>query len=180
VDIRVVAATHRDLDERVRSNAFREDLRYRLDVVSIDLPPLRHRRDDVPLLVDHFLRLARARHPDSPAQRISAEAMAHLVEHRWPGNVRELAHAVERMVLLARGAEIDAPDLPQAIVAAKAADAPRFAGPVLPVRELTRRYAAWALEQLGGHRTRTAECLGIDAKTLAKWLRDTDAPAEGS
>jgi two-component system response regulator HydG len=180
VDIRVVAATHRDLDERMKSGAFREDLRYRLDVVSIELAPLRHRRDDIPLLVDHFLRAARARHPESSAQRISAAAMARLVEHRWPGNVRELAHAVERMVILARAAEIDLPDLPQAIANAKVVDAPTFDGPVLPVRDLTRRYAVWALEQMGGHRTRTAERLGIDAKTLSKWLSEAENQGEGS
>ncbi|APR86415.1 Response regulator of zinc sigma-54-dependent two-component system [Minicystis rosea] len=174
VDIRIIAATHRDLDERVRSGAFREDLRYRLDVVSIDIPPLRHRRDDIPLLLEHFFRLARARHPASPAQRFSAEAVRRLVDYRWPGNVRELSHAVERMVVLARGADIDVDDLPPATLAAKSAAAPLFTGEVLPIRDLTRRYALWALGELGGHRTRTAEKLGIDMKTLAKWLAETD------
>jgi two-component system, NtrC family, response regulator HydG len=173
VDLRVVAATHRDLDERVASGAFREDLRYRLDVVSLELPPLRHRREDIPLLLEHFLREARARHPGSPALRIAPDVAARLVDYPWPGNVRELAHAVERMVLLARSAEIALADLPQAIVAARAGS-PGFGGAVVPVRELTRRYAVWALEQLGGHRTRTAERLGIDMKTLAKWLSEAE------
>jgi len=179
VDLRVVAATHRDLDERVRAGAFREDLRYRLEVVAVELPPLRHRREDIPLLVDHYLQTARARHPESPAHRISAAAMSRLAAYSWPGNVRELIHAVERMVLLARAAEIGAADLPQAVATARPAEAPAFTGPVLPVRELTRRYALWALEQLGGHRTRTAEKLGIDMKTLAKWLSEAEAPPEG-
>ena len=177
VDLRILAATHRDLDERVAAGAFREDLRYRLDVVSIELPPLRHRREDVPPLLEHFLREARARHPTSPAERLSPEAAARLVEHRWPGNVRELAYAMERMVLLARSAEIELADLPPSILAAKA-ETPSFAGAVMPVRDLTRRYAVWALEQLGGHKTRTAERLGIDMKTLAKWLSEADGAGE--
>jgi two-component system response regulator HydG len=171
VDLRVVAATHRDLGERVAAGAFREDLRYRLDVVSVELPPLRHRREDIPLLLEHFLREARKRHPSSPAERFAPETLARLLDHRWPGNVRELGYAVERLVLLARGAELGGEDLPPAIAAAKS-EGSVFGGPVMPVRELQRRYAAWALEQLGGHRKRTAERLGIDLKTLAKWLSE--------
>jgi two-component system response regulator HydG len=177
VDLRVVAATHRDLDERVAAGAFREDLRYRLDVVSVELPPLRRRREDIPLLLEHFLRDACSRHASSPARRISPEAAARLVDHRWPGNVRELAAAVERMVLLARSADLGLADLPPSIASAKAT-VPTFSGPVVPIRELQRRYAAWALEELGGHRTRTAEKLGIDLKTLAKWLSEGEAPSE--
>jgi two-component system response regulator HydG len=168
-----VAATHRDLAERVAAGAFREDLRYRLDVVSIDLPPLRHRRDDIPLLVEHFLREAKARHPGSPAERIAPAAATRLLDYPWPGNVRELGHAVERMVILARAAELGPTDLPPSILAGKPQSA-TFEGGVMPVRELQRRYAAWALDQCGGHRTRTAERLGIDAKTLAKWLSEGD------
>jgi two-component system response regulator HydG len=174
VDLRVVAATHRDLAERVAKGAFREDLRYRLDVVSIELPPLRERREDIPLLIDHFLRDAKTRHPSSPAERIAPEAAARLVEYRWPGNVRELAHAVERMALLARASEIGVDDLPPAIRAAQPSG-PTFDGDVIPARDLMRRYAAWALAQLGGHRTRTAERLGIDLKTLAKWLSEGES-----
>jgi two-component system response regulator HydG len=177
VDLRVIAATHRDLDERVAAGAFREDLRYRLDVVSVELPPLRHRREDIPLLLQHFLREARARHPGSIAERIAPEAAAKLVDHRWSGNVRELAYAVERMVLLSRSAEITLADLPPTVMGAKS-DAPVFGCGVIPVRDLQRRYAAWALEQLGGHRTRTAERLGIDLKTLSKWLNEAETQGE--
>jgi two-component system response regulator HydG len=175
IDLRVVAATHRDLDERVRLGAFREDLRYRLDVVSIELPPLRHRRGDIPLLLDHFLREARAKHPWSPAERFSREAVARLGDYPWPGNVRELGHLVERLVLLARSAEIGVEDLPPPVTATKGAEPAVFQGPVVPVREIQRRYAAWALEQCGGHRGRTAEKLGIDGKTLAKWLSEVES-----
>lgn len=178
VDLRVIAATHRDLEERVASGAFREDLRYRLDVVSLHLPALRNRREDIPLLLEHFLASARGRHGSSPAERFSPEAVARLWAYRWPGNVRELAHTVERAVLLAQSAELTIADLPPAIVLAKPEEEQAFTGEVLPIRELTRRYAAWALDQLGGHRGRTAERLGIDGKTLAKWL--TEASSGGN
>ena len=171
VDFRVLAATHRDLRERVKSGAFREDLLYRLDVVTIEIPALRHRRDDIPLLVDRFLAEAKARHPRSPVERFSAEAMTRLLEYSWPGNVRELAHAIERVVLLGKHAEVPASELPASTTTGRAPGMPASLDEgVLPIREVQRRYAAWALEKLGGHKTRTAEALDVDAKTLAKWL----------
>ena len=175
VELRILSATHRDLTERIEAGAFREDLRYRLDVVSIEVPPLRRRRDDIPPLVDHFLQAARAKHPSARGERISPEAMALLLGYRWPGNVRELGHAVERMVLLAHGPDILPGDLPQTVLNAKPTPGMPFSGEVLPVRELTRRYAVWALEQCGGHRTRTAEKLDVDMKTLARWLNEAEA-----
>ncbi|MFO0759773.1 MAG: sigma-54-dependent Fis family transcriptional regulator, partial [Byssovorax sp.] len=156
--------------------AFREDLRYRLDLVSIELPPLRLRREDIPLLIEHFLAGARERYPASPVRGFSAEALARMMDHAWPGNVRELSHAIERMVLLGRAPELSMADLPPALRAGPQPAAPTFAGPVIPVRELQRRYAAWALEELGGHRTRTADRLGVDLKTLAKWLSEPESP----
>ena len=176
VDVRILAATHRDLAERVVAGAFREDLRYRLDLVPIELPPLRRRREDLPLLAAHFLREARARHPSSTVERIGPDTLDRMMEYAWPGNVRELAHAVERMVLLGRSADLAPSDLPPAVRAAPPPTAPTFTGPVLPIREVQRRYAAWALDQLGGHRTRTAERLEVDLKTLAKWLSEIDPP----
>ena len=171
VDVRVIAATHRDLRERARAGAFREDLLYRIDVVTIELPALRHRREDIPMLAERFLVESRARHPTSPVLRFSPEAMARLLEHAWPGNVRELAHAVERVVLLGRDPEVRVSDLPAATVEPASVGLPAtLEGAVLPIREVQRRYAAWALERLGGHKTRTAEALDVDAKTLAKWL----------
>ena len=170
VDVRVIAATHRDLRESVRAGTFREDLLYRLEVVTIDLPPLRSRADDIPELVDHFLRSARGRYPNSPVERLSREAMQRVTEYRWPGNVRELSHMIERMVLLGRSAEVSFAELPPAISGETPSQRPPFAGEVIPIRELQRNYALWALDQMGGSRTRTAERLGIDTKTLAKWL----------
>jgi two-component system response regulator HydG len=171
VDVRIVAATHRDLRQRARAGQFREDLLYRLDVVTIEIPPLRQRPEDIPLLAERFLAEARTKHTQSPVQSIARDAMARLNEHAWPGNVRELAHAIERMVVLGRSLEGQAADLPATVAGAPPPDMPASIGPeVMPIREMQRRYAAWALERLGGHKTRTAEALGVDAKTLAKWL----------
>ncbi len=172
VDVRVLAATHRNLRQDVQAGRFREDLFYRLDVVTIELPPLRTRVYDLPLLTEHFLRLAVARHPGSVVRRVSAEAMERLAEYRFPGNLRELAHLIERGVLLGRAADLGPSDLSAVVLSDSPATRMPFQGEIVPVRELQRRYAAWALEQLGGHRTRTADRLGIDMKTLAKWLAE--------
>jgi two-component system response regulator HydG len=175
IDVRVIAATHRDLRERARAGAFREDLLYRLDVVTIEIPALRHRREDIPLLVERLLADAKARNPRSPVERLAPDAMAVLLEHAWPGNVRELAHAIERVVLLGREAEAHAADLPPTITSAPPPGMPgALEGDILPIREVQRRYAAWALERLSGHKTRTAEALGVDMKTLSKWLAPQD------
>jgi two-component system response regulator HydG len=173
VDVRFVAATHQNLRDRVKERAFREDLLYRIDVVSIEMPPLRQRRDDIPALVEHFLEKAKRRHPRSKVERIAPAALKRMLEHEWPGNVRELEHTLERMVLLAAGTTIEVDDLPSSI--GRREGSLLFEGPILPVRELQRPYAAWALAELGGRRTLTAERLGIDGKTLAKWLQEPDA-----
>jgi two-component system response regulator HydG len=171
VDFRVLAATHRDLHERVKSGAFREDLLYRLDVVTVEVPALRHRRDDIPLLAERFLAEAKTRHPRSPVEGFSSEALTRMLEYPWPGNVRELAHAIERAVLLGKDAEVGPGDLPSSTAAAIPKGMPvSLDESILPIREMQRRYAAWAMEKLGGHKRRTAEALGVDAKTLLKWL----------
>jgi two-component system response regulator HydG len=171
VDVRVLAATHRDLRERVQAGAFREDLMYRLDVVTIEIPALRHRRDDLAILVERFLAEAKTKHPKSQVEGFASDAMAKLLDYAWPGNVRELAHVVERVVLLARASLVSGDDLPPAVVNAPAPGLPEvLAGGVMPIRDVQRRYAAWALERFGGQKGRTAEALGVDGKTLAKWL----------
>jgi len=170
VDARIVAATNRNLAGAVKEGKFREDLLYRLDVVAIALPALRDRREDLPQLVAHLITELRGRYPTSPVERLGAEALAVLGRHAWPGNVRELAHVLERIMLLGRSAEIGVDDLPPAVRDPAAADPLEFRGEILPIRELQRRYAAWALTQTGGHRARAAEKLGIDVKTLRSWL----------
>jgi two-component system response regulator HydG len=169
VDVRIVAATHRNLRDRVAEGQFREDLLYRLDVVTIQLPPLRHRRDDIPPLVDHFLRESLAKHPGSRIERVSPEAMTRLDEYGWPGNVRELEHFIERMVLLGKKAEVEVGDLPPSMTRRQDA-AMDFGSTVLPLREMQRKYVAWAYERLGSRKLLTAERLDIDDKTLARWL----------
>ena len=171
VDVRVLAATHRDLRERVQAGAFREDLMYRLDVVTIELPALRHRREDLPILVERFLREAKAKHDKSPVERFAPDAMSKLLDYAWPGNVRELAHVIERVVLLGRGAEVSGEELPAHVANAPPPGLPEaLAGGVMPIRDVQRRYASWALERFGGQKGRTADALGVDGKTLAKWL----------
>jgi two-component system response regulator HydG len=169
VDVRVLAATHRDLRARIADGKFREDLLFRLDVVSLEIPPLRARRDDLPALLEHFLSAARSRHPSSRVTGFSHEALARLLEYGWPGNVRELAHVVERCVLLADGPAVALADLPPQI---RDAPAPTRFDEVVAMRELQRRYARWVFEQLGSHKARTAEALDLDIKTLNKLLDD--------
>jgi two-component system response regulator HydG len=175
VDVRVLAATHRDLRARIREGTFREDLLYRLDVVSIELPALRYRREDIPLLVDHFLAEARARHAESKVTGFSKDALARMLDHGWPGNVRELAHVIERAVLLSNGPEVEVAELPPQLREAPRAGEAEFSGNVMPIRELQRRYARWALDRLGGHKARTAADLGVDVKTLNRWLAGDDS-----
>jgi two-component system response regulator HydG len=170
VDVRVLAASNQDLHRMAAAHRFREDLLFRLDVVRLDMPALRHRLEDLPLLVEHFLRAAKTRHPKSPVERFSLEAHARLAEHAWPGNVRELEHVVERAVLLGRTPEVQATELHLETARGSEDSRLAFGGPVLPLRELQRRYAAWALQQQGGRRLATAEALGVDRKTLAKLL----------
>ncbi len=169
IDVRILAATHRDLRARVQSGEFRQDLLYRLEVVTIELPPLRLRGDDLPELVEHFLRESLAKHPASPVRKLSPDVYRSFAAHEWPGNVRELEHVIERLVVLGRAEEATLADLPPHLGKSSTDDF-AFHGPVLPMREMQRRYAAWAFEQLAGRKLVTAEALGIDDKTLAKWL----------
>jgi len=178
VDVRIITATNRDLRQRMAAGGFREDLLYRIDVVPIHLPPLRERTEDIPQLVDDFVRDARARNASAVVERFSGEAMAHLLDYRWPGNVRELAHLVERLILLGSGSEVTAAQLPSAVREGSALAGWPSGGEILPVRELQRRYALWALGKCGGRRGTTAERLGIDPKTLAKWLDEAGEARE--
>jgi two-component system response regulator HydG len=169
VNVRFVAATHRDLRAEVTAGRFREDLLFRLDVITIELPPLRHRTRDLPELVRAFLDAALSRHPKSPVRKFTPAAMDRLAAYAWPGNVRELEHLVQRTVLLVDREEVDVADLPAAVASSTAREL-RFEGPVLPLAEVERRYASWALTELGGRRMLTAETLDVDRKTLAKLL----------
>jgi two-component system, NtrC family, response regulator HydG len=179
ISTRIVAATNRNLKDAVRAGSFREDLLYRLDGVTVSLPALRHHREDIPAILGHFLALAREHHPTSPMRGFTVGALKLLLSYCWPGNVRELAHTVERAVLLARKEEAGPEDLPAEIEHGGHPSDLEFRGGVIPFRELQRRYAAWALAQFGGQRGRTADQLGVDGKTLAKWLSDESAERLG-
>jgi two-component system response regulator HydG len=171
VDARIIAATHRNLRERARTGAFREDLLFRLDVVRLDLPALRHRPHDLPALIEHFLDAAQKRHPQSPVKRFSRDALERLLAHSWPGNVRELENAIERAVLLGRREEVGASELPPSIRPDDASSTV-FTGPVMPLSHIERSYARWAFAQMGGRKLLTAEKLDVDRKTLGKLLDD--------
>jgi DNA-binding NtrC family response regulator len=165
VDARVVAATHRDLDQAVKDGAFRQDLFYRLDVFSVRVPALRDRREDIPLLAAHFLALFAAR--GRPHASLTPKALAALAAHDWPGNVRELENTLERLAVSARGGAIDLPDLPAALRErrAPALEETLFKG--LPtLDEIEKRYLRHVLTELRGNRSRAAEVLGIDRRTL--------------
>jgi DNA-binding NtrC family response regulator len=164
VDARVVAATHRDLERGAREGRFREDLFYRLHVFVIKVPPLRERREDVPLLAAHFL--ARSAGRGRGAAALTPEALSALAAHDWPGNVRELENTLERLVAEARGGTIDVPDLPASFRGRSAPLVePLFAG--LPsLEELEKRYLRHVLAEVKGNRSRAAEVLGIDRRTL--------------
>jgi two-component system NtrC family response regulator len=177
VDVRVVAATHRDLRAAVREGRFREDLLYRLDVLSIRLPPLRERLADIIPLAEHFLRRAVPRDATEPPKSLSAEAARRLLGHPWPGNVRELRNAMERCQALVRHRVIGEADLAAALGAAPATDA----APALPadwleaelpvaVERLERLLIAHALAQAQGNRAEAARRLGIHRQLLYRKL----------
>jgi DNA-binding NtrC family response regulator len=163
VDVRVIAATHRDLDRAVQEGRLRQDLFYRLNVFRIEVPALRERREDIPLLAAHFLRAsASGRTPT-----LSAAALAALSAHSWPGNVRELENTLHRLALQAGGGVIDVDDLPSSLRAGRAAGIEERLFHDLPsLDELERRYLKHVLGVLNGNRSKAAEVLGVDRRTL--------------
>ncbi|HXH62800.1 MAG TPA: sigma-54 dependent transcriptional regulator [Gemmatimonadales bacterium] len=174
VDVRVVAATNRDLEEEIKRGRFRTDLFYRLNVIAIHLPPLRDRRDDIPIFIDAFLKRISKEH-NEPAKRLTTEAMDAIMVYDWPGNVRELENALERAVILAKGESIDRNAIPDKITEPKAEPlvAERsHANPTLDVVE--QAYITWVLQAEGGNKTRAAEVLGIDPSTLYRKLSKYD------
>jgi transcriptional regulator with PAS, ATPase and Fis domain len=173
VDVRVISATHRNLKERIAAGLFREDLYYRLNVLNVDIPPLRERKGDLPLLVQYFLK--KFTRPGKPTQRLSASAWTALAEFAFPGNVRQLGHAIEHAVVLGGGdGVIDLRHLPKDI--AQAGEAARSPTPVprplgTALKEFEREYLQRALAQAEGKRTLAAEILGISRKNLWEKLR---------
>jgi DNA-binding NtrC family response regulator len=163
VDVRVVAATNVDLETEVSQQHFRQDLFYRLSVIVIRVPALRERREDVPLLIETFLRNACSR--AGRRVELTRDAIAALTNYRWPGNVRELENTIERLVVLSRGSSVDLADLPFKPPTGPELEERLFVD--LPsLDEIERRYLLHVIEQVGGNRTRAAEVLGIDRRTL--------------
>jgi DNA-binding NtrC family response regulator len=174
VDVRVVAATHRDLERDVKDGRFREDLYYRLKVVEIELPALRERPEDVPALAARFLAQLAERH-DRPARRLSPGALARLGRHAWPGNVRELRNVVERAAVLAAGEEIEAADLalegPRE-VAEDPSGLPFGEAKRTAIEQFERAYLLRALRANEGNISRTAEAIGMVRQSLQQKIRE--------
>ncbi len=171
VDARVVAATNRALEEACKSGTFREDLYYRLAVITIEVPPLRSRPGDIPVLARHFADEAAMR-AEKSRPTITDAAIAHLTAHTWPGNVRELENTIERAVILAAGDVLDVADVAGPRPAIAAAGLTTFTGDHVPtLDELERTHILKVLELCEGQKTRAASMLGINRTTLWKKLR---------
>jgi len=176
VNVRVIATTNRDLRREVAAGRFRQDLYYRLNVVPIDVPPLRQRADDVPLLAAHFLTAAAERLGRAPCE-LSAEALDLLAGYHWPGNIRELENLVTRVSVLGQGRTIPADELRMWLLepTRPEAEATSAAGGTITVgmklEDMERRLIEATLEHYGGHRARAAQALGIGIRTLSNKLR---------
>ncbi len=175
LDVRVIAATNRDLEALIRTGEFREDLYYRLNVVTIELPPLRARREDIPLLVDHFVNQF-AGETGGIARRVSREAMDALVRYAYPGNVRELENLVHRAVVLSRGPLLTTADLPGHVVGLAPEPAAEPAGFVERVDAFERKLIVDALAQAGGVQTHAARLLGMSERHLRYKLKKFAIP----
>ncbi len=177
-DVRVIAATNREPEAVVRDGKLREDLYYRLNVIRLTLPPLRERRDDIPLLARHFVALHAIRNK-RPVGGLSAEAMEALITWPWPGNVRELENALERAVVLARGELIGLADLPPALRAQQSGPSVLHFSVGTPLNRVERDMIEATLKAVGGDKARAAALLGITSRTIyrreAEWRGDVAA-----
>lgn len=174
VDIRLVAATNRDLKALVEAGTFRRDLFFRLDVVTLTMPPLRKRKEDIPLLVQAMLREFSEKH-GKPVRELTPEAMEILMRYDWPGNVRELRNTIERMVVLARDSRLTVRDIPAAIrsavTAPSVAEGLATTSLIRPLGETEKQIILAALKKFGGNKTLTARELGISRRTLHRKLK---------
>jgi two-component system response regulator HydG len=179
VDVRVIASTHQDLPALIREGRFREDLYFRLNVLSVHVPPLRDHREDIPALAAHFLAEACHRAPESPVRSIGRDALRVLSQSAWPGNVRELASSIERAVVFGVDEMIDCHQLEPTDAAPLPSSSPPTSGSGWPfpadapwtLRRLNRAYTDWVLAGTAGNKEQAAEILGIDLSTLYRWQR---------
>jgi DNA-binding NtrC family response regulator len=170
IDIRLVSASNQDLEEAAKRGEFRQDLFYRLNVVPVRLPDLKDRREDIPLLVLHFLQKFAQQHGEPP-RRFANEAMRVLMTHAWPGNVRELENAVEHALTMGRGEILLSEDLPVSVTAPERDIIHEATLDDVTLAELEQRYILLVLEKMGGHQIKTSRVLGIDRRTLYRRLR---------
>jgi transcriptional regulator with PAS, ATPase and Fis domain len=168
INIRIIAATNRDLESAIRSGAFRQDLYFRLNVVQIKLPPLRERKSDIQLMVISFLE--KFSDPHGPPRTISDDAMRRLIAYDWPGNVRELENAIERAVAMGSGPIVHVGDLPSNLHYPSSERVPDK-DEVLPMEELERRAILRTLRETGGDKLAAARMLGIGKTTLYRKLK---------
>lgn len=176
IDVRILASTHQDLQTLVADGKFRKDLFYRLNVVRITLPPLRDRREDIPLLVRAFITELAARH-SRPVRDVSPEALARLQNYDWPGNVRQLRNTLESVIVLSTRETIDVADLPEPLKEVSGGPTLQSlisAGTSLP--EIEREVIRQTLERTGGNRIETAAILGISARTLQRRIKEYNLP----
>ncbi len=170
VDVRLIASTNQELDERVRDGRFREDLFYRINVISIHLPPLAEHPEDIPLLARHFVQKYAEEHGQAP-KKLSAEALKLLLNYDWPGNVRELENAIERAVALSTTDALGPADLPATLAAGREGLLKTGAAEGITLRDLEERYILEVLDQARGNQVKAAQILGIDRKTLYRKLK---------
>ena len=169
VDVRILAATNKDLLSLLKKGAFREDLYYRLNVINISAPPLRERGDDILLLANHFIKKF-SKELDKPVPRFSDQALQVLKNYNWPGNVRELENLIQRLLVMTDGEIIDIPDLPPFL----RFSALREKGLNRTLEEVISEYILNVLESVGGNKTKAAKILGISRKTLRNKLKDRE------
>ena len=180
IDVRIVSATHRDLEVAVEEGRFRGDLFYRINVINIDLPPLRHRGNDILMIANHFVR----QFADANGRGvvgITKPAAARLLAYHWPGNIRELRNVIERAVALSTTDHVGLEDLPDKVIDHQTEQVTLFgtdADQLVPIAEIERRYIDHVLRATGGNRTRAANILGLDRKTLYRKLKQSEDDSE--
>lgn len=171
VDIRLISATNRELDQEVTRGNFREDLFYRINTIVVSAPPLRRRKEDIPMLINHFLNSSNHAYLNR-GRTVSDDAMASLVKYEWPGNIRELQNVCERLQILSEGHQIMLNDLPEQIRNPEKKDDLIDYDPNITIHELEKRYILKALIHFGGNKTQAANALGITIKTLYNKLHE--------
>ncbi len=172
VDIRLICATNRELDVEVQRGNFREDLFYRINTIVVSAPPLRRRKEDIPVLVAYFLNQSSQAYMGGRGRTISDEAMKALAKYEWPGNIRELQNVCERLQILSEGHQIMLNDVPESIRDPEVQDNSLDYDPALTLHELEKRYILKALNHFGGNKTQAANNLGITIKTLYNKLHE--------